>query len=67
MVTRQLNIRMKAEEFDYLDAAAFLEERSPQELVTPMIDRYLAELQRDESVKALVNERRVRRSQRIGQ
>ena len=47
--------------YDILDAAAFLEERSPQELLTPLIEELVAKLARDDDVLRTVTTRRARR------
>jgi hypothetical protein len=47
--------------YDILDAAAFLEERSPQELLAPMIEDLVAKLAHDDDVLRTVATRRARR------
>lgn len=59
--TRQLNLRLPEESMDVLDAAAFLERRSAQDLVAVAVRKVVEELGRDPDVQRVVETRRTRR------
>lgn len=56
---RQVNIRVPADTYDVLEAAAFVKRmRGLQELLAPVVEQTAGELQRDEDVRGAIAARR---------